>query len=272
MARFSSLLSHGIRLLAFILCCSFLLLSQQPPSDPQAVSYAGQAISALTGNLPLSDVTLTGNAVWSGSASATGAAVMLRALGTNESRIDLTLSAGTRTEIRDAQTGTPLGEWINPDGKSGQFSPLNCWTDAPWFFPTLGSLSLGTNIVLSYIGEETRNGEAVQHIQAYRFGSLPFAPEGPQEPSKVDFYLDAKTFLPAAETFSVHADNNPMASLLTEVDFSNYQNFGGFLVPTSIQRYQQGNLMLDVTVTGASFNSGLSMSIFTIDSASGEKQ
>jgi len=276
MARSGILLSSFsalVRLLTFTLVASSILFCQQPPSDPQAVTYAAQSIAALTGNLSINDVTLTGNAVWSGSPNATGATAMFRALGANESRIDLTLSAGIHTEIRDAQTGIPLGKWINPDGKSGPFSPLNCWTDAAWFFPALGSLASGTNIVLSYVGQETRNGEAVQHIQAYRFDSLPFAPRSAQEPSKMDFYLDANTFLPVAETFNVHPDNNnAMANLVTEVDFSNYQNFGSVLVPTRIQRYQQGNLMLDVTVTGASFNTGLSISIFAINSASGAKQ
>jgi hypothetical protein len=36
-------------------------------------------------------------------------------------------------------------------------------------------------------------------------------------------------------------------------------------VPMHIQKYQQGNLMVDVVVTGALFNTGLSLSIFAIN-------
>ena len=244
---------------------SLLVVGQNPPpSNPTALAYAAQSIAAMTGTTSISDVTLTGNVTWNGSGSDTGTAT-LRALGTGESRMDLALTSGTRTEIRDAQTGTQLGQWINPDTTSGFFASQNCWTDAAWFFPELGSLAAGPNVVLSYIGQETRNGQSVQHIQSYVYQSNPPPGPSPQQLSTMDFYLDATSLLPAAVTFNAHPDNNATANLLIEVDFSNYQNVSGVLVPMHIQKYSQGNLFLDVTVTGASFNTGLPLSDFTIN-------
>ena len=78
----------------------------------------------------------------------------------------------------------------------------------------------------------------------------------------MDFYLDGVTLLPSAVTFNAHPDNNSMTNLLIEIDFSNYQTLNGIVVPAHIQRYQQGSLMLDMSVTGAVFNAGLSLSIF----------
>jgi hypothetical protein len=86
----------------------------------------------------------------------------------------------------------------------------------------------------------------------------------PQQLSTMDFYLDANTLLPVAVTFNAHPDNGASTNLLVEVDFSNYQTVSGVVVPMHIQKYQQGNLMVDVVVTGASFNTGLLLSIFTI--------
>lgn len=239
--------------------------AQSPPaSDPQALSYAAQSITAMTGGTPINDVTLIGSVNWN--QSDTGTAT-LTALGTGESRMDLALTSGTRTEIRDAQTGTPLGEWINPDSSSGQFASQNCQTDAAWFFPALGSLLGGSNVVLSYVGQETLYGEAVQHIQSYLY--QPNAPTGSsptlQQLSTMDFYLDASTLLPVATMFNAHPDNGATTNLQIEIDFSNYQNSGGVLVPMHVQKSQQGNLMVDINLTRASFNTGLSLSNFTIN-------
>ena len=253
--------------LVFILVVSRLVPAQsQPASDPQALSLASQSIAVLTGGTTINDVTLAGSVTWNGSGSDTGTAT-LEALGTGESRMDLALSNGTLTEIRDAQTGIPLGQWINPNNVSGQFSTTNCWTDAAWFFPALGSLTAGQNVVLSYIGQETRNGGAVQHIQSYVYQPNWPTQGGPtpQQLSTMDFYLDASTFLPVAISFNAHPDSDATNNLSVEVDFSGYQNVAGALVPMHIQKYFQGNLLLDVTATSAALNTGLTLSSFTIN-------
>lgn len=257
----------NFRLLLLAACMvSFSLRSfakSQPASDPQALAYAAQSIAAMAGTVNISDVTLTGSATWYGTDTGT---VTLQALGTGESRMDLVLPDGTRTEIRDAQTGVGLGKWINPNSSSGHFASQNCWTDAVWFFPVLGSLAPAQNTVLSYVGAETRNGDSVQHLRSYLFQPVltPTAVPtvGPQQLSTMDFYLDATTLLPVAIVYNQHPDNAWSTNLLVEVDFANYQNIGGVNVPTRVQRYQQGVVMVDISIAGAAFNTGLQLSTF----------
>jgi len=246
-----------------VLCFSALAVAQNPPaSDPQALSFAAQSIAALTGGTSISDVTLTGSVTWNGNDNGNAT---LMALGTGESRMDLALGSGTRSEIRDAQTGTQLGKWINPDSSFGPYASHNSWTDAVWFFPALGSLATGPNIVLSYIGQETRNGAAVQHLQSYVYqanwpaGVTP----SPQQLSTMDFYLDGSSLLPVAVKFNTHPDDDASTNLAFEVDYTNYQSFSGVVVPMHIQRFQQGSLMVDLVLSSASFNSGLSLSNFS---------
>jgi hypothetical protein len=149
-------LTPGIWVFA-VLATSSVFAQNPPSSTQQATAYAAQAIAAMTGRTPMSDVTLTGTVTWNGSDTGTAT---LRALGTGESRMDLTLASGTRTEIRDAQTGVPLGQWIAPNNTSGNFVFQNCWTDAVWFFPVLGSLAAGPNVVLSiYWPRDSKWGE-----------------------------------------------------------------------------------------------------------------
>jgi len=253
--------------IAVVLISLFVLAAiasgQNPPaSDPQALAYAAQSISAITGGTSIGDVTLTGSVTWNGGVAGTAT---LKALGKGESRMDLTLPAGTRTEIRDAQTGARLGRWINPNSSSGHFAFQNCLTDAAWFFPALGSLAAGPSVVLLYIGQETRNGGAVQHLRSYVYQSNPPPGVSPQQLSTMDFYLDAGTLLPLASVFNAYPDTGVGPTISVEIDFSNYQSLSGVLVPLHIQRYSQGNLLADITVSGAAFNTGLPLSLFTIN-------
>jgi hypothetical protein len=179
--------------------------------------------------------------------------------------MDLALTTGTRTEIRDASTGTLLGRWVIQTGGSGAFAYHNSLTDAVWFFPVLGSLAGGSNVVFSYVAQETLNNSAVQHIQSS--GSQPVQPpsSGPtlQQLSTMDFYLDATTFLPTAIAFNVHPDTNAAANIPVQVVFSNYQNIGGVNVPMHIQKYLQGTLQIDITISSATFNTGIALSNFS---------
>ena len=211
-------------------------------------------------------VTLTGTVTWSGSGSSQTGTVTLLALGTGESSMNLALQNGTWTEIRDAQTGVALGEWIN-SSTSGMFASQNCQTDAVWFFPVLGSLAAGPNVVLSYIGQTTWNGQTVQQIQSYIYQANPPAGVTPtqQQLSTMNFYLNATTLLPVAVTFNAHPDNNANANLAIEIDFSNYRSMGGVQVPTLIQKSSQGSVLVALTITGAAFNTGLPLSDFAIN-------
>ncbi len=238
----------------------------QPQSDPQAVSFASQSIAALTGGTRITDVTLTGSVTWSGGTTPETGTITLLASGTGESRMSIVFPNGTWTEIRDASTGAALGQWIAPNGKSGLFASQNCATDAVWFFPVLGSLAAGPNVVLNYVGQETHNGEAVQHIQSYIYQTNPPGVNpSPQQLSTMDFYLDVTTLLPAAITFNAHPDSNASTNLSVEIDFSNYQAINGIAVPTHIQRSLQGNVLVDMTISGAALNTGLPLSDFAVN-------
>jgi hypothetical protein len=251
---------------ALILLCASYSLAQTPRSDPQAVAYAAQSINAMIGSSTVTDVTLTGSVVWTGNGTSENGTGIFLALGTAESRFDLTLSGGTRTEIRDASTGVALGQWVAESGASGLFAPQNTMTDPVWFFPPLGSLAAGPNVVLAYIGQETRNGASVQHLQSYVYQPAP--PGGgptPQQLSTIDFYLDATALLPLATVFNAHPDNNPNSNIQIEIDFSNYQPISGVNVPMHIQESSQGGILIDLSVSGAAFNTGLPLSDFSIN-------
>jgi hypothetical protein len=256
---------------AFLFCLLFLAHSaplfsqnQRPVSDPQALALAKQAMAALTNGIAVTDVTLTGTATWiAGSDNETGSAA-LKAKGASESRIDLALSGGPRSEIRANFGGAPQGEWIGPDGNSHPNSAYNCWGDPSWFFLPLSSLASANtnpNLILNYVGAETRNGVAVQHVRSYLYLATQRLA---RQSSTMDFYLDSRSFLPVAVVFNVHPDNDATVDLPVEVYFSNYLLVSGIQVPSHIQRSLTGSVVLDIVVTGAAINSGLSDSDFKL--------
>ena len=116
-----------ITLSLFVLLASFAAAQNQPQSDPQALSIAAQAMAALTGGTAITDVTLTGNVSWiAGTETQSGTGTFL-AKGASQSRYDLVLAGGNRTDIRNASSGFPGGTWIGPDGGSNSYASQNCW-------------------------------------------------------------------------------------------------------------------------------------------------
>ncbi len=262
-------------LFQLVLVGSTFLFSQAPASDPQAISFASQSITALTTGKAIADVTLYGNAVWtSGARTESGTA---KAYGkTNvSSRVDLTLSSGNRSELRTSVGGSPRGAWISASGKLTPSAIHNCRTDAVWFFPALTSLSAVNGdqshpsqpgFVLVYVGLETRNDRSVQHIQSYQYRAnnrFPRKTATTQKLSTVDYYLDAQTLVPLYIAFSAHPDNDASTNIAVEIEFSDYQQVNGILVPFHIKKLWQGNPLLDFTVTNVAVNSGLPDSLFS---------
>jgi hypothetical protein len=255
--------------LALVLCCSFAitLVAQNPSSStPQALSTLQSALQALTGNTATTDATLTGTASWfAGSDDETGTVVLKTISGAN--RLDLSLSAGTRSEIRTGTvSGSVVGTWIGPDRVSHAMMDHNLMTDAGWFPAfTIGNLRSASNVVATYIGVETRNGSSVVHISAsQQFSSLPSASAALlQHLTKVDIYLDPSTLLPVSYVYNSHPDDNAMLDIPTEIRYSNYQTITGAQVPFRVQKFISSTLILDLQFQNASLNTGLTSTQIT---------
>jgi hypothetical protein len=249
----------------FILAITSLANAQgTPPSDPQAVTLAAQSIASLTGGLTISDATLNGTVAWTvGSDQQSGSAILL-AKGFGESRVDLNLNSGNRSEIRNVSGNPNEGNWIGADGAVHAIALHNCFIDASWFFPALGTLAAAggnPNVVLAYVGLENFNQTSLQHIHAYTYDvHLSDA----QQLSAMDFYLDPQTFLPTVVTFNEHPDSDQTVDISVQLMFSDYRSVNGVRIPFHIQRYVNNSLMLDVQLTSVALNSGVSDNQFAV--------
>jgi hypothetical protein len=152
-----------VHLFLFLLLASFALAQKPPVSDPQALALAAQSIAALTSGNAVLDVTLSGNATWIVGSDKEAGSTTLLAKGTGESRVDLNLSGGTRSEVRNDSSGYPQGQFVGADGTVQSWALHNCWINASWFFPALSILAPISDpaVILTYVGEESRNGAPV---------------------------------------------------------------------------------------------------------------
>jgi hypothetical protein len=259
-------------LLLFVLVLAnptFIFSQDQPPlSDPKAVALATQAIVALTNGVAVSDATLNGNARWIAGSDKEAGTATLQARGTVESRIDLKLSSGTRAQIRNDSVGFPQGELIAADGAVQPWPQHNCWVNASWFFPALSILAATSDpsVILTYVGLERGNASSVQHIRASRYwpSERPATTALVANLSSEDIYLDSTSLLPMAFSFNTHPDDDEATNILVEIDFFNYQPVDGVQVPMRVQKLIFGGLALDITITGAILNSGLTDGPFEI--------
>jgi hypothetical protein len=244
------------------------------PVDPTALSLIQKALAALNGGAAITDVTLTGNATRTAGSDVETGPITMKALGARFSRVDISSEKGTRTELRGADSsGKPQNLSIDPSGTSTAVAGHNTMTDAVWFFPALSTLSKNPanypNLAISYVGQEQKDGVAVQHI--HFITELPHPSVGPASRlpapdlsrlTAMDLYLDASTSLPVALTFATHPDKNSLIDVPVEVEFSSYQSVHGVLVPFHIRKYVNGTLFLDATLQSASINTGLSAAQF----------
>ena len=142
----------------------------------------------------------------------------------------------------------------------------NCWVDAAWFFPALTLQGLQTDATLGavYLGATQWNGVAA--VQLEFFHIIPWQTADMtaeiQNLSVVDLYLDPKSLLPLAEDYNTHPDNDFIRTIPVGIRFGNYQPVAGVAVPFHMQRYFQGTLVLDLTLTNAAINSGVTAALF----------
>jgi hypothetical protein len=256
-------------ILTFLLSSPGLTLAQQTTTAPSAATLLAESAAALSGSVTVSDVTLTGTAESIAGSDNESGTVGMKAMAPGESRVDLTLPSGSRSQVRSFDSnGNLIGAWSGPDAVQHPISFHNMLTDSSWFFPalTLNRVAGNSNIAATYIGQESLNGQSVLHVAVSQIPTVATAPDVAimQHLTQMDFYLDPTSYLPVALAFNTHPDTTELTDISIQVLFSNYQTFSGVQVPTHVQQFLNGCLSLDLQIQSVVLNSGLTPSGFTV--------
>lgn len=230
-------------------------LSQNAASpNPQLQSIEAQVGAAIfTAGQPNS-IKLTGTFTSTeGSLTQTGSAHMtLGADGTYQ--ISLARTVGPTGESRSVSGGASSCTWTDQQGTVHNGGSLNCISPA-WFFPALELLS-GSNGAsgLSWTPASYFTDTLGSHLrfQLVLPGSNT-AQEDPPVSSSFDLVFAPNSNLPEYALFTEQPDN-PGASVAipVQIDYSNYQTVSGVMIPFRIQRFVNGSLVLDLTITSVS--------------------
>jgi hypothetical protein len=182
------------------------------------------------------------------------------------------LSGGQRLEVRNLFAGI----WSGPDGVVHPMAGQNCLIDASWFFPTMTFQAILTDpqMAVAYLGMDTSKGRALLHVQVARIvaGQSASANADFLRESTMDFYLDPQSLLPLVVDFNIHPAAIRAINIPVEIQFGDFRNTNGALVPFRIQKLVVGTLTLDLTISSVTVNSGIPASVFALPTAEGGQQ
>jgi hypothetical protein len=237
----------------------------------QASQVLQQSLAALTGGQTITDVTLTGNVRRIAGSDDESGSARFKALASGASRTDFSLPSGPASELSNLTIAPPTGAWSGPDGVAHAIVFHNLLSEPAWFFPAFAIARRLSNsgYIATYVGQETLEGQAVQHISVSQTAPLPNPPSGAtyEHLTEIDLFLDSKTLLPATIAFNIHPDNNALLDIPVEVRFSDYRSVNGILVPFHVQKFLNNSLLPDFQAQTVTPNSGLSSAEFSVNVA-----
>ena len=249
-----------------VLCLSSLSLfaqsrgSKSPGTLQQnsGITWAMQAMQALTGGNPVSSVSESGTVVRTLGGDQTQGSITLQSSGVMNGEMDITTSAGVRSEVRTFSSGDPDGAWIDLQGQRHPMVLHNCWTDAVWFFPALSLLAdyADPELVFEDLGQQQFQGGYVEHIRVHRTrqGLSDEQARVLARVSTVHFYLDSQTTIPKVLGFDAYGDDNFGTSIPVQIVYSDYRPVNGVQTPFQVTKLLNGSPNLQITISSANLN------------------
>lgn len=229
-----------------------------PTRDPQAIALLQESVAAMATSAP-SDSTATGTITVTEGSTTQNGTISILTLGTANTLETITLPGGQRIviysngdakEVNGTQSGNPPLELIVVD-QCGDF-PL----------PLLSAILDNSDEGFHYVGQETLNGESVQHVQVWNsFASKTYL-QGVAPYSKRDVWFDSTSYLPVKMTYSRSPGEGAVSAIPVEIDYSGYQTVNGVHYPLQINKSYNGTPWQTITIQNVSFNTGLTPSQF----------
>jgi hypothetical protein len=245
---------------------------QTTSASPQAGQILQQALAALNGTTTTRDVTLTGSAHYIAGSDDEAGTATLKATDLGDSRIDLTLPSGNRSEVINLSAGLPAGQWSGTDGARHPIAFHNLLSEPAWFAPVtaISRRLSGSGFAATYVGAETLDSQNVHHISVTQPALLASASSSPSQTdlfthlTQIDLYIDTTTFLPAAVSFNVHPDDNELLDIPIQIRYSDYRLVNGQQIPFHILKFLNNTLFLDIQLDSATVNTGLPSTTFGV--------
>jgi hypothetical protein len=276
--------------LVSIFCLASVAASSQQstptsgPQTPQAASILQQSLAAMTGGAPINDVTMTGTVTANTGNATQAGTVTLVATAAGQSQITTVLPSGSGVTTQNYAANPRTSTSTGLNGTTQDTAPEDLMGPHPaWYCPALlvGAIAPQT-YAASYVGQETLNGSAVQHIsywpQATATPASPFLTAGQQvltgpgpsaqpQIGQQELFVDSSSLLPRELIIRIRGyrsavnstdPKNPTIPVLVDehVQFSDYRQVQGRMVACHIQVSFGPVLVMDIQLSALSFNTG----------------
>lgn len=238
----------GVAYLA-LLTAPMAAVSQTNQDASQLLLGASQAFAGRQG---VSSVTLNGEATFVAGSMNDSGTITLVARQDGSSSLTLDLSSGARTETQDTFANGQGCTWSGSDGTVHESSGHNCMIPVAWFLPEVALFSTAqpSDAAMTIVPGQPPLTDLHWALSAP--ASMPADQAALiAHVGSYDLQFDPTTFLPAALLYTLHPDSNAGVDIPVRVTFADYRPINGATIPFRIQRYVNGVLSLDITVSDA---------------------
>jgi hypothetical protein len=234
-------------------------LTATPVRDSQALAILAQTANAAGGAntiAAIQDFVGTGLITYFSADQEVQGSVTVKGMGANSFRLDASLPSGTRSWAVDAEQGFIKEE----DGTIRSLSPGNALTLAAFTFPYLKIISAlsDSSVTVQNLGLVQLNGRAAYQVQTQK--NFPIATDPGSELSRLSaqtLFIDSLTFQIIEVRDFIEDANRSTDSYAHEMDFSDYREVDGLLLPFSITETIGSQQTLAIQFSSFAFNSGL---------------
>lgn len=231
------------------------------PRDASAISLIQKSVATMTSAIP-TDSTATGSITLVEGSSTENGTIQFLTHGTVETAEQIILpndqrlviySSGDAKEVRGGQTTTPPLE----------ASATDQYVDFP--LPFLVSVLNNPDSAFQYIGQESLNGESVQHVKAWNTFASNVHLQQLASFSTRDIWFDSTSGLPVKIAYVRQAGEGNVPKFPVEVLFADYAKVNGVQVPFQIKKSYNGTPWETITIQSIAFNTGLMDADFPVD-------
>ena len=209
--------------------------------DPQAVAVLNQSLNALGGSAAvgaIQDCTASGTITYYWTSEAVQGSVTLRGLGPDAVRLDAVLPSGTRSLA--VNHGMASLQEIGQQPAPVTFDVAVNFNS--WAFPhfLVAAALNDPSISVSLVGTTTVGGNNAYDVHVQRIFTPQADPDGSLSQLADDLIIDATSYLIVETRDTIQPPPVGNASILHQVQFSNYQSSNGVLLPNSVNELVGG--------------------------------
>jgi hypothetical protein len=237
-------------LLSLAFVSSSVAGSAQTTSLQQLIAQANQAFA---GSSSVSSIVLTGS-VESYAGSSQNGTITLTARVDGSSSVQMELGSGASGQTQDTFANGQGCAWSGADGVSHPAVGHNCLVPLAWFLPEVAFFSAQLPATGALSSALTASGPSIS------WAMTPSVNANAQLTAlltHIGFYslaFDPSTLLPTSFSYLAHPDSTASIDIPVTIQYSDYRTVSGVSVPFHIQRYFNGVLSLDITISNAALS------------------